>query len=342
MNKNQEVKNQEGLIKALSNMLKQEITSVTAKSSELQGGTVAEVHLITGQATCSRGQIWPFKVVHKIQKEWKRHADHDSWTREYDLYQSDLESLMSEDLKWPTCYHSQKIEGEIQLWMEYLDGVTGHDLDLDMFQTASKEIGRFQGRLLRDRPDLLGSLHNLSRESMIKEVYKAYAGWPEVHDYIRSDACDLPSHLCQMIINMDAQADDLWMKIEKLPLILSHRDYWVTNIFYKDGKIRLIDWDTSGWGTLGEDIASLIIDETHPDKVIDYYKTCVPAYRQGLEEYVDLKDHEDLYIYEQILLFFGYRLVEDFKFSDSQAHKDYCQQMLQRLYELGQNKKVLS
>jgi hypothetical protein len=279
-----------------------------------------------------------FKIVHKVQDEWKRHADPDSWRREYDLYQSGLEDLMTDDLRWPICYYMEKTEGQIQLWIEYIDWVTGFELSLDMFEAAAYEIGRFQGRLLRDQPQQIKDLSNLSRESMIKECYQSYVAWPEINEYVRSDQSDLPMHLRQMIITADEKAQDLWSKVESLPVILSHRDYWVTNIFYKDGKIRLIDWDTTGIGALGEDIASLIIDETHPDKVIDYYETCIPAYIKGLSESVDVSAYGDLYIYEQMLLFFGYRLVEDYKFTESEDHKTYCLAMLERLYQLGLNR----
>lgn len=61
----------------------------------------------------------------------------------------------------------------------------------------------------------------------------------------------------------------------------------MTNLIYADGKIALIDWDTSGWGYLGEDLASLIADEADVHSMVDYYKRCVPAYYQGFSEYAD-------------------------------------------------------
>ncbi|MCH4888078.1 aminoglycoside phosphotransferase family protein [Acidaminobacter sp. JC074] len=334
MTKYLEFKNNQGLYTALTNMLKTEISKVTGKTTKLHGGTVGEVELVEGFATTSENKDIPYKVVHKIQKQWKRHADPDSWLREYDLYHSELDTVMSDDLRWPSCYHLEKKEDKVEIWMEYIDGISGHDLTLEMFGVASREIGRFQGKLLRDKPPVLSSLNNLSRESMIKEVYHAYVAWPETYDYVRSESCELPKHICKLLIDNDERSKDVWQEIEKLPLTFSHRDYWVTNIFYVDGKIRLIDWDTTGWGAIGEDIASLIIDETAPDMVIDYYKTCVPAYIEGLSEFVDMSAYKELYIYEQMLLFFGYRLVEDFKFSKSESSKQYCLDILQKLYEL--------
>jgi len=324
----------DGLLRALSIMLDQNIVDVSFETKELQGGTVGHVELIHGMATVEGQEKLPYKIVHKTQKQWKRHADPDSWLREYDLYTSDLGQLMTESLRWPKCYHLERNDNEVELWMEHIEGVTGHDLSLDMFEIASRELGRFQGRLLKEKPSVLQDLHNLSRESMIKEVYQAYVAWPETYDYVRSDSCDLPKHISQMIIENDKKSNFLWQEIEKLPVIFSHRDYWVTNIFYVDGQIRLIDWDTTGFGAVGEDIASLIIDETSPNMIHDYYKTCVPAYIDGLSEFIDMSTYKDLYIYEQILLFFGYRLVEEYKFSKSDEAKKYCLEVLEKLHDL--------
>lgn len=71
-----------------------------------------------------------------------------------------------------------------------------------------------------------------------------------------------------MRIDIDEQADEIFASIEKLRLVLCHRDFWVTNLIYAEGNIALIDWDTSGWSYLGEDLASLsenlcIMDNEH-------------------------------------------------------------------------------
>ncbi len=335
MNENIKTRRELGLYKALNNMFDTNIIKATSETKKLHGGTVGEVLFIEGIATTATNEEVPYKLVHKIQKQWKRHLDPDSWLREYDLYQSNLDTLMSDSLRWPICYYSDKSEDEVHLWMEFIDGVTGDELTLDMFEVASKEIGRFQGKLLRDKPAELDTISNLSRETMIKEIYHRYASWTEVYDYIRREDCELPNHICQMIIDNDEKSEELWTEIEKLPIIFSHRDFWVTNIIYLEGRIGLIDWDTTGWGSLGEDIASLIIDETAPEMIHDYYKTCIPAYIEGLSEFIDMSNYKNLFIFEQILLFFGYRLVEDFKFTKSETEKKYCLDVLEKLAELN-------
>lgn len=230
-----------------------------------------------------------YRIVLKIQKQWTRYNDPGSWRREYDLYASDLGETFSNALRWPTCYYAEMNteEDEFHLWLEYIDGVSGLELTGDMYEQAALELGRFQGKLYAKQPAVLQSLTNLSHANLMKNTYLHYRSWPVVHDYIRSEDCEFPQHVRQMLIDIDEHAEEIFDRIEKLPLVLCHRDFWVTNLIYTDGKIALIDWDTSGWGYLGEDLASLIADEADVNYMVDYYKRCVPAYYQGFSEYAD-------------------------------------------------------
>jgi thiamine kinase-like enzyme len=135
-----------------------------------------------------------------------------------------------------------------------------------------------------------------------------------------------------MLIDIDESESDVWSRIEKLPIILCHRDFWVTNIFYKDDKIVLIDWDTTGWGYFGEDLASLLADEADVDYMVEYYQRCVPAYYTGFSEYVDVSHIADHCIRELILVMFGYRLVEWYKFAKSPDDKTLHLNTLQKIY----------
>lgn len=37
-------------------------------------------------------------------------------------------------------------ENDTQIWMEYIDGISGLDLTGDMYERAAEELGRFQGK----------------------------------------------------------------------------------------------------------------------------------------------------------------------------------------------------
>ncbi|WP_274310043.1 aminoglycoside phosphotransferase family protein [Solibacillus daqui] len=326
----------EKLIYALNQKFKTNIISTDYQTMPLQGGTVGDVYLVTGIAETVDGDKLHYRIVLKIQKQWERYGDPGSWRREYDLYSSDLGATFSQALRWPICYHAELNAemNEYYLWLEYIDGVTGLDLTSDMYEAAALELGRFQGKLYAEQPAVLQSLTNLSHPDLRKNSYLRYRSWPVVYDYIRSEDCELPLHLRQMLIDIDEQADEIFARIEKLPLVLCHRDFWVTNLIYADGKFALIDWDTSGWGYLGEDLASLIADESDIDNMVENYQRCIPAYYNGFSEYADVSQISDPCVYELILLVFGYRLVEGYLYTEADDEKTKLVDTLQKIYEM--------
>lgn len=326
----------ETLIYVLREMLGAKVIRATYQSQFLQGGTVGDVRLISGLAETEDGSELPYKVVLKRQKKWKRRGDPDSWRREYDLYIADFGEVFSDTIRCPKCYHAQLNNDETQIWMEFVEGVSGQSMTVEMYERAAKELGRFQGRLYVHKPSVLGNISNLSEVDFTKNYYLHYRSWKEVYDYIRSDNCEIPKHICNMLINIDESSDAIWERIKSLPIVFCHRDFWVENIFYADGKITLIDWDTTGWGYMGEDIASLISDEADIDYMLECYHRCIPAYYKGFSEYTDVLSHQtDNCVWELILIMFGYRLIEWYKFSESKDDKQLYLNTLQKIYEMG-------
>jgi len=321
----------------LSKLLGKAISRAEYQTKQLQGGTVGDVRLVMGMAETSDGENLPYKVVWKTQKKWERHGDPDSWRREYDLYASDFGKSFTDSLRWPECYHAEMNGDEIQLWMEYIEGVSGLNLTVEMYERAAEELGRYQGKLYAEQPDLLQNLTNLSKVDFAKNFYHRYRSWNVVYDYIRSDDCEIPKHLCEMLIDLDNNADEIFSRIEKLPIVLCHRDFWVANIICSDDKIVLIDWDTAGWGYMGEDIASLIADEADVCHMVEYCRKCIPAYYKGFSEYVDMSHISDHCVYELILVMFGYRLVEGFKFAESPKDQSTHLNTLQKIHEMRNN-----
>jgi hypothetical protein len=223
-------------------MLGSSATNAEYKTKRLHGGTVGEVHLVTGVAVTDGGEKLPYNVVLKIQKKWERYGDPDSWRREYDLYTSDFATLFTDSLRWPECYHAEmnEEESEWQIWMEHIDGVSGYDLTMEMFMCAAYELGKIQGKLYVEKPAFLQMLSNLSKTEDLKNYYLHYRSWKKLYDYIRSGGCEIPKHLRQMLIEVDDKVDEIWRRIEKLPIVLYHRDFWVTNIFTKMAKSSLL------------------------------------------------------------------------------------------------------
>ena len=322
------------MLDILSKALSRNIVNYEHQTTRLHGGTVGEVELLEGEATPEGGGALPFKIVRKTQKKWARPGDEDSWRREYDLYVSGLDAVFTDALRWPECYRAEFKGDATVLWMEYIDGASGYELTPGMCERAAVELGRFQGKLYSKQPAVLQTLTNLSKADGMKEFYRYYRSRKDVYDYIRDGNCEIPEHLCRMITDMDEKSDEIWKRVEALPVVLCHRDFWVTNIFFKDDKIILIDWDTAGRGYMGEDIISLIADEADAEQMIELYKTCVPAYLKGFAEYADISHINDLYIYERIVLHFGYRLAEWFLHAKRHEDKALYKKVLQKIHEM--------
>ena len=329
--------NEETLTHVLSKMLGMKIISADYQTRQLHGGTVGEVRLVTGTARTVDGGDMAYNVVLKTQKKWERYGDPHSWRREYDLYTSALGATFSDSFRWPECYHAEinEAQNETQLWLEYIDGVSGLNLSGEMYEAAALKLGRWQGRLYAERPAFLQKLTNLGRAEDLKNYYLHCRSWNLVYDYIRSDACEIPRHLREMLIEVDDNADEIWRRIEKLPVVLCHRDFWVTNIIHSSDKTILIDWDTTGWGYLGEDLKSLLADGADVDHMVEYYLRCVPAYYIGFSEFADVSHVSDHCVREMILVNFGYRLVEEFIHAKSPDDKTLQINTLQKIYEMG-------
>jgi len=321
------------LTTVVEKMLEMEITGINYEATQLQGGTIGNVQLITGIAKTNEGN-WPYRVVFKTSKKWERYGDPDSWRREYDLYNSELETTFESDLRWPKCYHAEINEDEISLWLEYIEGVTGLDLTPEMYEQAAYQLGKYQGKLHVKKPEFLQMLTNLSQVDHAKNFYYHYKSWPVVYDYVHSSDCEIPAEICQMLFDFDNDAEAIFTRIEKLPIVFCHRDFWVTNIFSSDGKIVLIDWDTTGWGYLGEDLASLLADEADVENFAQNFHRATAAYYKGFSEYIDVAHINDPCIYEMILALFGYRLVEWYLHAKTPEEKDLHLRTLEEIYRL--------
>ena len=334
--------NIETLMSVLSKMSGQNIYHADYQIEQMHGGTVGEVCLITGIAITSDNEKLPYKVVLKIQKKWERQGDPNSWRREYDLYNSEFGTLFTESFRWPNCYHTviNREETETQIWMEYIDGISGSDLTVDMLEKAAESIGHFHGKLYTlpeiSKPEILKDIDFFSMPK--GQTYYYFSCRERVAEYIRSDDCPIPKHLRQLLIDIADDAEKIFIEIEKFPTVLSHRDFWLENIFYIDGTIRLIDWDSTGWGYMTEDITQLIVgdSDTRAEDIEEYYRRLIPAYIKGFSEYVDITAFSNLYIWElMIIKFTGYRLIYKYMLEESEAIKTQQIAVLQKIYEMG-------
>lgn len=356
----------ENLGRALAKMLGKRITGATSNAQPLRGGTLGDVRLVSGLATTTGGGCLPYMLVLKRRKRWERPADPGSWRREHDLYQSDLENAFGPELCWPKCYYSEIRDGVMELWLEHIDGVSGGSLGIDALELAALEWGRFQGRVAKEHTGLedivgLGDSGFVQRDFVhrytkthprdllvseqchipghIKDMLKTGAirlldGRSLEHSWLCSEGCDLPEHTKAMLIGIGDRKDELFSRLESLPTVLCHRDFWDENIFCFGGGIRVIDWDTAGWGFFGEDIASLIADGMDVGRFEENYRRLVPACVEGISEYMDAPDNAGTHILDMMLIRFGYRMAQQCMFTKPGGPKSWGWYALQKICEM--------
>lgn len=346
-------------------MFNKDIITAKYQTKELQGGTLGDVQLVTGMAETVNGDMLPYKIVLKTQKKWVRPGDSISWRREYDLYRDDFKKVFSNSFRWPYCYYAEVNGDVINIWMEYIDGISGCDLTIDNLEIVAEELGCFQGRVYKN-PEFLKDITYLGDIEYVKRDYEQwhkqtysyeflisescripgflkqmlidkriqYNTKTIEYNYLRSVDCKIPEHLKKMFIDIDDNMKIVFSDIKKLPIVLCHRDFWIENIFLSRGKVILIDWDCAGLGFIGEDIASLIIDEVDIDCIEEYYQRLVPAYYKGISKYMDISKIEYFFIQEMIIIKFGYRILQKYMFTQSLDVKNEQITVLQKIYEM--------
>jgi len=324
--------NNEVLCQVASKILGTPVIGATYDTTKLKGGTIGDVRLITGIAKTGNGNELPFKVVLKIQKEFERWGDVDSWRREYDLYASDLDATFANSFTWPKCYHAVLNNDNIHLWLEYADGISGNNLTPQMMEQAALELGRYQGRLYAQNHSCFNGISNLRRVDLRETHYRHWKPKNVEYRYVRSAECEIPTHLTSMIIDIDNHADEIFSRISKLPVVLYHGDYWHENIISSGDKLYIIDWDSAGLGFVGEDIAQLITDETDPALWPEYKAKLIPAYFRGLSENMDVSGLDGTIISDMILTP-SYLSVFYYLQTESASEKAYHLKCLQQIYE---------
>jgi hypothetical protein len=353
------------LFTALSRQFSKQIVKAEQQEKSLQGGTLGDVHLISGVAETTDGEKLPFAVVHKKQKKWERFGDPLSWRREIDLYEAGFDAYFRGDLRGPACYHAKMNadETEMALWMEYIGGVSGTELTTAMLEKAAYLWGRFQGEHACST-DALRSLPCLNDEGFMERQFEAWHTQSFSYDYLITEECHMPEHLKQklksgevklipgksfeyaclradcfdvpphirdMLAELDERRREIFAEMKTYPTVLCHGDFWSENIFYADGKITLIDWDTAHGGFPGEDVASLLVDDMPVEEFEENIHRLIPAYQSGLVEAGFASPPPAKLILTMILLTFGYRILQKHIFEGD----PWGLAALEKLYEIG-------
>jgi thiamine kinase-like enzyme len=350
------------LYEALSRKFNKQITKTEHQEKSLQGGTVGDVCLVSGVAQTNDGEKLPFELVHKKQKKWERDGHPFSWRCEYDLYQSGLDKLLCGDLHIPACYFAEINEDEISLFIEYVKGVSGADLSIENLEEIAFKWGVFQGKHSYQN-DKLRSFSFINDSGYLEREFNAWHTQSFTYDYLITDECPIPEHLKQklksgevklipgksfeyaclrsdcfcipehikeMLTDIDERRSEIFAELKTYPTVLCHGDFWCENIFYKEGNISLIDWDTLHFGFPGEDIACLIVDGMSVERFEENIRRIIPAYIKGLTESGFVYLPSEKLILTMSLIKFGYRMLQEHIFEN----EPWGLGALEKLYEI--------
>jgi len=249
------------------------------------------------------------------------------------------------------------------LWLEYVQGYSGLELTTDMLEETAYELGRFQGLTIANKNQSILMENFTGVDFLEKELTQWYwqtydyqflcskdsnlplhvkemlkrNDWDDessiIYHYLRHKECNLPKHLKDMIYHIDDHKDSIFKYFSSFPSVINHRDFWIENIIYDNSMIYLIDCDCIGFGYLGEDLASLIGDDTLTENLMVYFERLIPAYNRGIAEFQNIVIDAKM-IHEIILIKYGYRLIQNHMFTNDDNQKEDIQSRLQVLFDI--------
>ena len=337
---------EETLLYVLTKMFGINIINADGENSQLylQGDMsgLNGVQIFEGIAETVSGEKLPYKVILKVQQERRPPfvpKSWDSWTREYKIYASDFYNILceheifDEKLRMLKCYHAEFSDNKYSLWLEYADGINDEAFTLAHLEYVAEQFGRFQGRLYK-QPDLLKNLTCLHECSYIESYYTYQSS--DYFAYLSSKECGLPNHLKQMLLNAYNNRTKIFQKFRQVPIVLSHGDFYISNIVLKNDEVILIDWgDGAGWGFVGEDIANLVVDCIEIKYFNEYYRRLIPAYLKGLSEHVNISAVDDLYFRDMFTIRSGYDFLREYMTAQSPEAKNEQITALQQIYDIA-------
>lgn len=328
----------ESLIAALNNKFDKEIFDVEYTANRLCKGTVAEVIKIEGSAK-NHEYILPFKLVLKIQKKWNRHLDPLCWRREYDIYLNKLDKEISRFIRLPECYLLEESHDTTKIWMEYIEGMSGEeDIDDKKLSLAAEKLGMLQADFHEFGSFDLPYIRNFPAvESSFDLWYK------RIEEVLKKPISGFPDKIREILNQYAENSNNFLASFKSLPLTLCQGDVHHDNLIFKpenDGfDIYLLDWDSSGYGYMGEDAIDLLLEaflytkrdvslmNEYKHKILSSYYT--GAKKSRMDYFLDDKLITDIFAYS-----WGFRVTSHYLYYKTDDLKKRCVDILNVMFGL--------
>ena len=328
------------LLSALSEMLETRVRDAEYATEVLQGGTVGDVRKISGTAFTEDGAK-PFSLVLKNQRRWDRHGDPDCWRREYAIYKDGLDRRLFPSIRLPRCYLLEEGEESTYIWMEYIEGATGNrKLHASELALAAEKLGELQAEFHTSGQRDLPYLRSYPALRSSFDLWWGHVGQP-----LGAEIDGFPDELRNTLNDYADRASALLDSLDDLPLTLCQGDFHHDNLFLKNApggtEIYLIDWDSAGYGRMGEDAVDVLMEafvyssrdvSLLPDfrrRIIDGY--CRGARNRGL----DFTMSEEL-VRDIFALAWGFRIASAYvHYYKEEPPKRRCVEILQAMFKAG-------
>ena len=182
--------------------------------------------------------------------------------------------------------------GEVALWLEDLDGVSGSALTPANYERVARRLGRAQGRI--GSGEATTAVFPWSR-NVLADFLASWddAEWDRMLDDDAWSAPLIADHFSATdrrdLVALCADRHEMLSWAERLPQTICHHDVWPNNVFDFDDHTTLIDWAFSGHGHVGADVGNLVTDSCgdllQPTSLLEELDaTSTDAYRAGLDD----------------------------------------------------------
>jgi tRNA A-37 threonylcarbamoyl transferase component Bud32 len=285
-------------------------------SEVLHGGTVGEVCKVSGKASTKDG-AQPFSLVLKNQRKWDRHGDPGCWRREYDIYKDGLDRRLFPSIKMPRCYLLEETADSTHIWMEYVEGATGSEqLGAPELALTAERLGELQAEFHLNGQRDLPYMRNYPAVRSSFDLW-----WRYMREPLSAGIDGFPDEVRQTLNDYAVRADALLDSFDNLPITLCQGDVHHDNLIFRetpDGPdIYLIDWDSAGYGRMGEDAVDVLMEafvySSRPVSLLpDFRRRILEGYCRGAREHgVDLAMSNDQ-ARDTFALAWGFRIACDY------------------------------
>jgi hypothetical protein len=271
------------------------------------GAVLAAEPLRHGQANAATGGIWRVRgpagtAILKVARhpagadpakafptsDEPAHLNY--WRRETFAYETGLAGTAYADagITAPALLETSiRPGGDVELWLADVSGTGGFDWPVPRLARFARELGAAQARWAGRVPPIRW----LSLRWLAQYLARA-SSWlgpvePAVWDH--PSLAPWPEPVRSRLRELWAGRDRVLAVAEAAPHTLCHLDVWPANLADDAGTSVLLDWAFAGEGTVGEDIANLVVD-CFADGLMDVAllpevaETVIDGYLGGLRE----------------------------------------------------------